>query len=219
MERAVAAMIRYFPLPVADHAQIRLARTTAAKPRFGGAFAVSLLLHLLPVAALYLVQPDSNEQPAEKPVVLYSVQLEKKRAVVTPSAVVRKNAVQSSARRSGNAEVDLTGEQRALKANYEMLLAARIERQRYYPQRARQLRQEGQPVVRMVLDSKGNLTHVAIESSSGVSLLDETALDIVRRAQPFPAPPPEYAEALLKRGDNRMVFRAPISFGISRLGQ
>lgn len=216
MQRAVAAVIRYFPLPVADHAQIRVARTTAAKPRLGGAFAVSLLLHLLPVAALYLVQPDSDDKAAEKPVVFYSVQLEKKRVVVTPNAVVRNNAVQSSAKHSGNAEVDLTGEQRALKANYEMLLAARIERQRYYPQRARQLRQEGQPVVRIVLDSKGNLTHVAIESSSGVPLLDETALDIVRRAQPFPAPPAEYVEALRKRGDNRLIFRAPISFALAR---
>lgn len=214
MSRAVAAIFRYFPVPAAERAEGGAA-TLAAKPRFSGAFAVSLVIHILPVLALAIAPQIIEEKPADKPVVLYSVHLEKKRMVVTPNATVRKDATQSSARRSGNAEIDLTGEQRAQKVSYEMLLAAKIERQRYYPQRARQLRQEGQPVVRMVLDTRGNMTHLAIETSSGVSLLDETALDIVRRAQPFPAPPAEYADVLRRRGDNRMIFRAPISFALA----
>ncbi|MFZ5629963.1 MAG: energy transducer TonB [Spirochaetota bacterium] len=216
MPRSVAAILRYLPVPEAVPEQ--KAATLPAKPRVGGAFAVSLAIHILPVLALAIGPQLTNEKPADKPVVLYSVQLEKKRAVVMPNATMRKDAPQSSSRRSGNAEMDLTGEQRVQKVNYEMLLASRIERQRYYPQRARQLRQEGQPVVRMVIDTMGNITHLAIENTSGVSLLDETALDIVRRAQPFPAPPAEYSEVLRKRGDNRMIFRAPIRFTLASAG-
>lgn len=221
MSRAAAALFRYFPFPAAagDEKSAPVAPVLAAKPRFSGAFAISLAIHTMPVLALAIAPALLEENPADKPVVLYSVQLEKKHTVITPNATVRKNAAQSSAKRSGNAEIDLTGEQRALKVSYEMQLAAKIERQRYYPQRARQLGQEGQPVVRMVLDAAGNVMQLALENSSGVSLLDETALDIVRRAQPFPAPPAEYAQILRHRGDNRMVFRAPISFGISRQGR
>lgn len=214
MSRAVAAICRYFPIPAADRAE-RGVPTPAVRPRFGGAFAVSLTIHILPVLALAIAPRFTEEKPVEKPVVLYSVHLEKTQTVADPSATVRKDATQSNARRSGNAEIDLTGEQRVQKVNYEMLLSAKIERQRYYPQRARQLRQEGQPVVRMVIDTMGNITHLTIENSSGVSLLDEAALDIVRRAQPFPAPPAEYADVLRKRGDNRMIFRAPISFSLT----
>jgi len=215
MSRSVAALIRHLPLYSAEQPEKPRTRTLAAKPRFSGALAVSVAIHILPVLALALAPQLLDERPQQKPVLLYSVQLEKKRSVVTPNATVRKDATQSSARRSGNAEIDLTGEQRAQKVSYEMLLAAKIERQRYYPQRARQLRQEGQPVVRIVIDTMGNVTHLIIENSSGVSLLDEAALDIVRRAQPFPPPPAEYAEVLRKRGDNRMIFRAPISFALA----
>lgn len=214
MSRAVAAISRYFPIPAAERAE-REAATLEVRPRLGGAFAVSLTIHIVPVLALAIAPRFTEEKPVEKPVVLYSVHLEKKQTVADPSAAVRKDATQSNARRSGNAEMDLTGAQRVQKVNYEMLLAAKIERQRYYPQRARQLRQEGQPVVRMVIDTLGNVTHLTIENSSGVSLLDETALDIVRRAQPFPAPPSDYAEVLRRRGDNRMIFRAPINFTLA----
>jgi len=50
-----------------------------------------------------------------------------------------------------------------------------------------------------------------------VLLLDETALDIERRTQPFPVPPPEYVHALHQRGDNIMVFRPQISFTLTGL--
>jgi len=187
-----------------------------AKPRFGGAIGISLMIHALPVLLLVFSPQLLEDRPAEKPVVLYSVMLEKKRTFVAPNATVRKEAVRSNSKRSGSADIDLTGQHRAQKASYEMLLASRIEQQRYYPQRARHLRQEGQPIVRLVLDTTGNLTQVVIESSSGIPLLDETALDIVRRAHPFPAPPAEYAQVLRQRGDNRMVFRAPINFGMAK---
>lgn len=216
MSRTVALFFRYIPSSSADESKTSTGAPLAAKPRFGGAFGISLLIHTLPVLLLAFAPHLLEEKTTEKPVILYSVQLEKKRAVVTPNATVRKDATRSNAKRSGSADLDLTGQQRAQKASYEMQLASRIERQRYYPQRARQMRQEGQPIVRIVLDTAGNLTQVAIESSSGITLLDETALDIVRRAIPFPAPPAEYAEVVRQRGDNRMVFRAPISFGMAK---
>ena len=41
------------------------------------------------------------------------------------------------------------------------------------------------------LDRQGRVTASRIAKSSGSSALDEATLDLVRRAQPFPAPPPE----------------------------
>lgn len=187
------------------------------RSRLSTALALSLLLHLLPVALVVFILPqlqDSAEK--EQSTIVYSVLLEKRRQVAAPVPTAKSSAQPSPSRRSGNAELDLSGEHRAMRASYEMLLASRIERQRYYPQRARQLRQEGQPIVRMVIDPQGQAKQIAIESSSGVALLDEAALEIVRRAQPFPPPPAEYVELLRARGESVLVFRAPIVFSLSQ---
>lgn len=216
MPRAVAIFLRHFPLPVSS--QYETAKTIPSEhSRLSTALVVSLLLHLLPVALLVFLLPRlQGNAVQEQSTVLYSVLLEKKRQVITSVPTTRSNAQSSQARRSGNAELDLTGEHRVMRATYEMLLASRIEKQRYYPQRARQLRQEGQPIVRIVIDPQGQAKQIAIEASSGVALLDEAALDIVRKAQPFPAPPAEYVELLRQYGDGNLVFRAPIVFSLAQ---
>jgi periplasmic protein TonB len=45
------------------------------------------------------------------------------------------------------------------------------------------------------LDRQGRVVSSKIAKSSGSSALDEATLELVRRAQPFPAPPPEMAGA------------------------
>lgn len=181
------------------------------------AFLLSLALHSLPVGMLFMLPGVFfAAQEEKKPVSVYSVLLEKRRNV-TKLTATKKNALkQASAHTAGTADFDLKGEHRALKADYEMALSSLIEKQRYYPRTARQRGEEGRPVVKLVLDPQGRLVQVQLESSSGIELLDEAALDIVNRAQPFPAPPAAYVQVLQARGDNRMIFRAPISFVLSR---
>lgn len=52
---------------------------------------------------------------------------------------------------------------------------------------------EGSPTLEVSIDSSGNLEDVVIRKSSGSTVLDQAALDILRRASPFDPFPPEVA--------------------------
>jgi protein TonB len=51
----------------------------------------------------------------------------------------------------------------------------------------------GSPTLEVSIDSSGNLAEVVIRKSSGSAVLDQAALDILRRASPFDPFPPEVA--------------------------
>jgi periplasmic protein TonB len=66
-----------------------------------------------------------------------------------------------------------------------------IERNKRYPSAANERNQHGTVELAFSLDHQGRVTASRIAKSSGSSALDEETLDLVRRVQPFPAPPPE----------------------------
>jgi periplasmic protein TonB len=70
-----------------------------------------------------------------------------------------------------------------------------IERHKRYPAAAQARGQHGIVQLSFSLDRKGRVIASRIAKSSGSSALDEATLDLVRRAQPFPPPPPEMAGA------------------------
>jgi protein TonB len=70
-----------------------------------------------------------------------------------------------------------------------------LERHKRYPEAAQARNQHGTVELAFSLDRQGRVTASRIAKSSGSSALDEATLDLVRRAQPFPAPPPEMAGA------------------------
>ena len=74
-------------------------------------------------------------------------------------------------------------------------VVAVLERNKRYPEAAQARNQHGTVELAFSLDRQGRLTASRIEKSSGSSALDEATLDLVRRAQPFPPPPPEMAGA------------------------
>lgn len=90
---------------------------------------------------------------------------------------------------------------------WQSRLFAHLERHKRYPSRARRLRQEGVPMVRFAMDREGRLLSVRLEHPCGVDSLDEEALALVDRAQPFPPPPPEI------KGD-RVELVVPVDFSI-----
>lgn len=66
---------------------------------------------------------------------------------------------------------------------------ARLERVKRYPSAARVRRIQGVAYVRFRVDRQGRLLFATLQRSSGNALLDEAAMDTIRRAQPFPAIP------------------------------
>ncbi len=71
------------------------------------------------------------------------------------------------------------------KQHYLAVLAARIDRSKYYPKLSRRLGEEGTVVVSFVIERSGHLSDLAIVESSGHRRLDRAALKTLRRVSPF----------------------------------
>jgi periplasmic protein TonB len=70
---------------------------------------------------------------------------------------------------------------------------ARINQNKVYPPSAEVKNEGGIVHLRFVLNRQGELTGSRIIRSSGSATLDNAALDLLRRAQPFPPPPADVA--------------------------
>ena len=70
-------------------------------------------------------------------------------------------------------------------------IVALLERNKRYPPAAQARGEHGVAQVFFSLDREGHVIDSWITSSSGAAALDEEALALLRRAEPFPAPPAE----------------------------
>lgn len=82
---------------------------------------------------------------------------------------------------------------------------AHLDRHKRYPRAAKMMKREGRAEVRLRLDRDGHVLDVALTTSAGLAALDEEAVEVVRRSQPLPPPPPEVA------GEN-IPMLVPIGF-------
>jgi protein TonB len=72
-------------------------------------------------------------------------------------------------------------------------IVALLERNKRYPPAAQARGEHGVAQVFFSLDRQGRVIDSRVVRSSGAAALDEEALALLRRAQPFPAPPAELA--------------------------
>ena len=73
---------------------------------------------------------------------------------------------------------------------YRSQVVAHLTRFKRYPMSAEARGAEGTPLVAFSLDGSGRVTGVSLSRSSGHSDIDAETLAMVRRAVPFPPPPP-----------------------------
>jgi protein TonB len=74
---------------------------------------------------------------------------------------------------------------------WKVQVYARIDQRKAYPPSADEKNEGGIVRLRFSLDRQGQLTGLRIIRSSGSTTLDNEAIDMLRRAQPFPPPPAE----------------------------
>jgi protein TonB len=86
-------------------------------------------------------------------------------------------------------------------------IVALLERNKRYPETAQSRREQGVAQVFFSLDRQGRVLESRVVRSSGANALDEEALALLRRAQPFPPPPRELA------GDH-IDLTVPIRFNL-----
>nr|VFJ65925.1 MAG: protein TonB [Candidatus Kentron sp. DK] len=90
---------------------------------------------------------------------------------------------------------------------YLAALRTRIERKKRYPRASRRRGEEGRVIVGFVIRKNGALVDLRVIRSSGISRLDEAALDTLRRISPF-APIPASI------GREQWALSVPISYSL-----
>ena len=89
--------------------------------------------------------------------------------------------------------------------DYSSLLAAAIAKYKQYPKIAHMRGWQGLIIIELQLNPQGGVIYSQIKKSSGYDVLDQEALEMIKRASPFPQPP----EALRNKNFTVLV---PISF-------
>lgn len=92
-------------------------------------------------------------------------------------------------------------------ATWRSQILALVERNKRYPEAARSRRDQGIAQVRFTLDRNGIVGEARVIQSSGSDALDGEAVALLKRAQPFPAPPDNFV------GDV-VVVKLPIRFTV-----
>ena len=93
-------------------------------------------------------------------------------------------------------------------SSYIATLQAWIEKHKTYPFRAKSKRQQGVVLLYFVIDRAGRVLDHRIEESSTYRLLDEEAIEMLKRAQPFPP----FSDDIR---DDRLEVIVPIQFFLS----
>lgn len=91
------------------------------------------------------------------------------------------------------------------RVRYEELLFSWMNRHKEYPMLAQRRGLEGRGSLRVRIDRDGRVIDRELVTSTGQGVLDQAALDMVRRASPFPAVPEGYAGTSFE-------FVAPIEY-------
>jgi protein TonB len=91
------------------------------------------------------------------------------------------------------------------KNQYGSLLSREVARHKQYPKIAQMRGWQGEVELDLQIDGSGNLVSSKVRTSSGFEALDKQALEMVKKAAPFPLPP----EALRAKTFNVII---PVSF-------
>jgi periplasmic protein TonB len=100
--------------------------------------------------------------------------------------IAETSAVEASAAAAASRSADS-----ATFAAWMAQIRRQLESKKRFPAAARARWEQGTVVVAFVLDRQGRLAGSRVARSSGFAALDSAALELVRQAQPFPAPPAE----------------------------
>ncbi len=150
------------------------------------------------VASRPVEEPPPEVKPAPNPEVAVEppreVQQETRQAprlpaptTSAPVAIPERTAALPAAPTQGQA----TPQNSSALAAWRSQIVAVIERNKRYPETSARRGEQGVAQVFFSLDRQGRVIDSRVVRSSGASALDEEALALLRRAQPFPPVPPE----------------------------
>lgn len=110
---------------------------------------------------------------------------------------------------AGRADADSVQAHAGSSNSYAARVRAWLESNKTYPKAARMRKQEGVVRVAFVIDREGHVLDCRLVAPTGHALLDQEALAMVRRSDPFPTPPHTI------KGE-RIAMDAPVEFSLNR---
>lgn len=141
--------------------------------------------------------PKPVEKPNPKP------KASRKPPAPATSAAPRSDAAQANAMAAPTSGASASNS--TAPATWRSMVMAHINRHKRYPGEARARREEGVARLRFSIDRAGKVVAASLLSSSGSATLDGEVLDMIRRASPLPAPPPEVPGGVI-------TFTVPVNF-------
>ena len=138
-----------------------------------------------------------TEAKARKPATETRAAPKKKAPAQSKSAAAAK-ADTPSPKAAAPTKVETVVAPKVSPAKWQSRVLSWLNRHKRYPASAKSRRQEGLVQVAFTVDKGGRVTSSRVSRSSGVPALDQAALEMVRRASPVPAPPPEIASSALR---------------------
>jgi protein TonB len=119
----------------------------------------------------------------------------------------RTSAAPRAERQAPAASAPSAGASAATIASYNQMVAAHLQRFKQYPAGAKAAGEQGVPTLSFTLGRGGQVLGSRLARSSGHPALDAETMAMVRRAQPFPAFPPDLKQA-------SMSFVVPVRFSL-----
>ncbi len=113
----------------------------------------------------------------------------------------------TSARSNANGRADAKTNDGGVKAasNYKGKVVAKLRRAKRYPKKAQRKKLTGTARVAFTISRSGSVSGIRISRSSGHAILDQAALEMVKRASPMPKFPGDIRQA-------RMTLQVPVRF-------
>ncbi|HLA31493.1 MAG TPA: energy transducer TonB [Pseudomonas sp.] len=158
-----------------------------------------------PKLAIAPPQPKPKPRPPKPVEPKPQVKAQDKSPQDTPPAPVASAADQPAAPQQAAASAPSQA-----KASWQSKLLSHLSRYKRYPDDARRRGFEGVNRLRFVVDGNGKVLSYSLAGKSGSASLDRATLQMIRRAQPLPAPPAE----MLTNGTVEIV--APFVYALER---
>ena len=96
-------------------------------------------------------------------------------------------------------------------AQYRLLVLGAARRFKQYPETAAENNWQGKVEIRMVIDSRGEISSLDVRTSAGHAVLDRHALEMIERAKAFAQIPPSL------RG-KEFAVDIPVEFVLRQVG-